>query len=87
MLEFLKTSFLAQRFLLYINHLPHGVICNFAIYADDTTLYSKSDQASDLWQQLELTSELESKRNCGLGQEVACWFQCRKNPTGFVYPV
>ena len=31
-----------------------------AIYADDTTLYSKCDQASDLWQQVELASELES---------------------------
>ena len=47
-------------FLLYINDLPHDVICNIAIYADDTTLYSKCDQASDLWQQLELASELES---------------------------
>ena len=46
-------------FLLYINDLP-DVICDIAIYADDTTLYCKSDQASDLWQQLELTSELES---------------------------
>ena len=27
--------------------------------ADDTTLYSKCDQASDWWQQLELASELE----------------------------
>ena len=27
--------------------------------ADDTTLYSKCDHASDLWQQLELGSELE----------------------------
>ena len=25
--------------LLYINHLPDDVICNIAIYADDTTLY------------------------------------------------
>ena len=47
-------------FLLYINDLPDDVICNIAIYADDTTLYSKFDQASDLWQQLELASELES---------------------------
>ena len=47
-------------FLLYINDLPDDVICNIAIYADDTTLYSKCDQVSDLWQQLELTSELES---------------------------
>ena len=47
-------------FLLYINDLPDDVICNIAIYADDTTLYSKCDEASDLLQQLELTSELES---------------------------
>ena len=42
-------------FLLYINDLPDDVV-----YADDTTLYSKCDRASDLWQQLELASELES---------------------------
>ena len=47
-------------FLLYINDLPDEVIYNIAIYADDTTLYSKCDLASDLWQQLELASELES---------------------------
>ena len=47
-------------FLQYINDLPDDVICNIAIYADDTTLYSKCDQTSDLWQQLELASELES---------------------------
>ena len=44
-------------FLLYIND---DVICNIAIYADDAALYSKFDQASDLWQQLELASQLES---------------------------
>ena len=47
-------------FLLYITDLPDDVVCNIAIYADDTTLYSECDQASDLWQQLELVSELES---------------------------
>ena len=46
-------------FLLYINDIP-DVICNIVIYTDDTTLYSKCDQASDLWQQLESASELES---------------------------
>ena len=46
-------------FLLYINDLPGDAIYDIAIYAD-TTLYSKCDQASDLWQQLELASELES---------------------------
>ena len=47
-------------FLQYINDLPDDVICDIAICANDTTLYSKCDQASDLWQQLELASELES---------------------------
>ena len=47
-------------FLLYINDLPDDVICNIAIYADNTTLYSKCDQASDLWQQPKLASQLES---------------------------
>ena len=46
MLEFLKGSFLVLH-LLYCNDLPDDVICN-AIYADDTTVYSKCDQASDL---------------------------------------
>ena len=46
--------------LLYINDLLDDVIFDIAIYADDTTLYSKCDQASDSWQQLELASELES---------------------------
>ena len=60
MLEFLKAPFLVLHFLLYINDLPDDVICDVAIYADDTTFYSKCDQSSDLWQQLELASELES---------------------------
>ena len=47
-------------FLPYINDLPDDVVCDIAIYADDTTLYSQCDQASDLRQQLELASELES---------------------------
>ena len=59
-------------FLLYINDLPDDVICDIAIYADDTTLYSKHVQASDLWQQLELASELEfDLQDAGLGQEMA----------------
>ena len=47
-------------FLQYINDLCDTVICDIAIYADNTILYSKCDQASDLWQQLESASELES---------------------------
>ena len=47
-------------FLLYINDLPDDIFYDIAIYADDTALYSKCDQASDLSQQLELAYELES---------------------------
>ena len=45
-------------FPLYINDLSDDVICDIALYTDDTTLYSKCDQASDLWQQFELPSDL-----------------------------
>ena len=47
-------------FLLYINDLPDDVICDIAIYADDTALYCKCNQAFDLWQQLEFASKVES---------------------------
>ena len=61
MLEFPQGSILSLTlFLLYIKDLPDDFICDIAIYADDTTLYSKCDQASDLWQQLELACELDS---------------------------
>ena len=61
MLEFLRAPFLVLScFLLYINDLPDDVICDIAIYADDTNFYSECDQASDLWQQLELAYEVES---------------------------
>ena len=45
MLEFFNFPTL---FVLYICELPEDVICNIPIYADDTTLCSKCDQASDL---------------------------------------
>ena len=47
-------------FLLYIYDLPDDIICDIAVYADVTTCYLKCDEVSDLWQQLELASELES---------------------------
>ena len=50
MVKFLKGSFL----VLYINDFPDDFVGNIAIFADDTTLYSKCDQASDLCQQLNL---------------------------------
>ena len=50
-------------FLLYITDRPVHVICDIAIYVDDTTLYSKCDQASELWQQLEIESGLPDTEN------------------------
>ena len=61
-LEFLKTPFLVLHFsyLLYINDHPDDVVCNIAAYANDITPYPKCDQEFDLWQRLELASELQS---------------------------
>ena len=47
-------------FLQYIDGIPDDVICDIAIYDDDTTLYFKCDRVYDLWQQLDLAHELES---------------------------
>ena len=59
MLEFLKVPFLVLHFSYYtLMTFPDDIICNITIYADDATLYFKCDHASVLWQQLELTSEL-----------------------------
>ena len=60
-LEFLKGIFLSLLFsLLYINDVSDDAISNIAIYADDIIIYSKCNQVTDLLQQLELSSELES---------------------------
>ena len=45
-------------FLLYIDDLPDYVICDIAICADDTTLCSKCDQASDLCSKCGQASDL-----------------------------
>ena len=45
-------------------------------------LYYKCDQASDLWQQLELASELESDLWDTLDRGKK-WLQCWENATGF----
>ena len=90
MLEFYKSPFLVLHF-----SYDDNVICNIAIYADDTTPYSKCDQASDLWQQLELASELESDLrdtvdwgrkwliNFNAGKTQLVWFD-RSNNTGAI---
>ena len=56
-----KGPFLVLYFSYYtLTTLPYDFIYNIAICANDTTFSSKCDQVSDLWQQLELASELES---------------------------
>ena len=96
MLEYLQGSILCPTlFLLYINDLPDDAICDIAIYADDTTLYYKCDQASDLWQQLELASELKSdlRDTVDRGKKLLVGFNAgktqlvsfdRSNNTGFM---
>ena len=65
MLEFLKAPFLVLQFssrilmtfLMIFSVTLLSIV--LLIYSVDTTFYSKCDQASDLWQQLELAYELE----------------------------
>ena len=53
-------------FLLYT---PNDVNCNISICVDDSTLYSKYDEESNLWQQVEFASEpepdLQDTVDCG----------------------
>ena len=47
-------------FLWYMNDILHDDICNSAVCADGTTLYSKFDRGFGLWQQHELASKHKS---------------------------
>ena len=49
-----------SRWSLHVNDSRDDLVCNIAIYADNTTVFCKCDQASDLSQQLELATKLES---------------------------
>ena len=55
-------------FLLYINGLPDDDICDIAIYA--LGIWSVAKTWIDFW------TWIWSTWHCGLGQEVAYWFQC-----------
>ena len=60
MLQFVKAPFLVLHFSYY-TLTTFRMLCDIAIFAYNTTIYSKCDQASsDLWQQLELAPEIES---------------------------
>ena len=47
-LRWVPSIFGPTLFVLSIKVFPDDVNCDIAIYVDDTTLYSKCDQASDL---------------------------------------
>ena len=88
-LELLKAPFLVLQFSWYklmVNDLPDNVICNIAFYTDDTLLYSKCHQASDLWKQLELASELEPdlQDTMDWGKKQLVDFNAGKNSAGFI---
>ena len=61
MLQFLKAPFLVLHFSYYSLMTFLMMLSVIATYADDTTLCSKCDQASDLWQRLDLASKLGRK--------------------------
>ena len=72
MLEFLKVPFLVLDFSHY-TLITFLMMFSMILLCMLSTFYSKCDQASDLWQQLELASELEfDLQDTGPGQEVAC---------------
>ena len=62
MVELLKGPFLVLHFSYYtfMTFLMMLSLLLLSIDADDTTLYSKRNQAPDLWQQLDIITELES---------------------------
>ena len=86
-LDFLKALYLVLYFSYYTLMTFPTMLSVIVLSVLMILLYSKCDQASDLWQQLELASELESDLRDTVDKEVACWFQCWENPTGFVWPV
>ena len=79
-MKFLNIPFLILHFSCYT--LMTFLMIHIAIYADDTTLYSKQEQASDLWQQLKLASDLQDTR-AGSGFLISML----ENSTCFVWPV
>ena len=79
--EYTVTARVPQGFILgptsFTRNFPDDVICNIAINTDDYTVFSKCYQASDLWQQLELASQLE----CDLQDTEDCRRKWLMNPS------
>ena len=56
-----KSSILGPTLFFFLSSgLADIVLLKIAIYGDDTTLYSDCDKASDMWKQVEMSSDLES---------------------------
>ena len=72
MLEFLKAPFLVPHFSYYTLMTFLTILSLILVTACNHHLIIAT--ASDMGQQLELASELESdlQRHCGLGKELAC---------------
>ena len=66
MLVFLKAPFLVTCLLICINNLLGYALCNISVYGDTITPFSNFDQASDLWQQVEMVSHLPGILNWGM---------------------
>ena len=60
MLEFLKAPFLVLHFSYYTLMIFLMMLSVIVLSMQIILLYSKCNQASDPWQQLELASELQS---------------------------
>ena len=80
----LQDSILGSALSVYIDDLPDDVLCNIAIFADDTTLCLKCDQASDLCQQLEHASELESDLRDSVDWDRKCFVDFNAGKTQLV---
>ena len=77
-------------FLLHINDFSNDVICNVAIYADDTTLYAMRYVWSSIWfvatTRVGFWIWIWTTRHCRLEYKIAYWFQCWKNSACFFQP-
>ena len=85
MLDVLKAPFLVLHFSYYTSMTFLMMLSLLLLSMLITQLSILRLIKHDMWQQLELASNLLiwSTRHCGLGQQVVPWFQCWKNSLGF----
>ena len=88
-LEFVKDPFLVLHFSYYTLMTYLMMLSKILLYMLMILLYTLNviSYLSVATTRIGLWTWIGSTRNCRLGQEVASWFQCRKNSTRFVWPV